>query len=80
METWQKHHIQESQEVTSFPAGHHKAARNRLVSMTNTKHKNKKDPQRKHRLGTVSKQKLLEGLKMLHGANFALISDVDQDN
>ena len=34
-----KHHIQENQEVSPFPAGDHKAAMNRQESMTNTKHK-----------------------------------------
>ena len=35
-------HIQESQEVSLFPAGDHKAAINRQESMTNTKHKYQK--------------------------------------
>ena len=39
-----KRHIQESQEVSLFPAGNHKAAMNRHYSMTDTKHKDKKDP------------------------------------
>ena len=34
-----KHHIQESQDTSPFPAGDHKVAMNRLESMTNTKHK-----------------------------------------
>ena len=34
-----KHHTQESEEVSSFPAGDHKAAMNRHDSMTDTKHK-----------------------------------------
>ena len=34
-----KHHIQEGQEVSPFPAGDHKAAMNRQESMTNTKRK-----------------------------------------
>ena len=38
---------------------------------------NKKDPQKKHRLGTVSKNNLLEGLKYLYGANLTLISHMD---
>ena len=46
-----KHHNQESQEVSSFPAGDHKAAMNRQDGMTDTKYK--KDPQKKRRLGTV---------------------------
>ena len=36
---WQKHHTQENQEVSPFPAGDHKAAMNRQESMTNTKNK-----------------------------------------
>ena len=38
--TW-KHHTQEIQEVSPFPAGDHKAARNRQdsITKTNTKHK-----------------------------------------
>ena len=48
-------HIQESQEVSPFPAGDSKAARNRQDSMTqtktNSKHKiTKKDPQKKHNM------------------------------
>ena len=37
-----KHHIQESQEVSPFPAGDHKAAMNRQENITNTKHKQQK--------------------------------------
>ena len=48
-----KHHAQESQEVSSFPAGDHKIARNRQDSLTK---RNMKDPQKKHRLITVSKK------------------------
>ena len=33
-----KHHIQESQEVIPFPAGDHKAAMNRQLSMKDTKY------------------------------------------
>ena len=53
-----KHHIQESPEVITFQEGDHKAARNRQDRMTD-KHENtnnKNDPQKKHRLGTVSKK------------------------
>ena len=66
----------ESQEVSSFPAGDDKAQINRRAQRRN-KHKN--DPQKKLRLGTVSKNILLEGLNRLHGANLTLNSDVDQD-
>ena len=52
---------------------------NRRESMRNTIHKNTYDPQKKYRLGTVSKTILLEGLNRLHGVNLILSSDVDQD-
>ena len=68
-----------SQEVSPFPAGDHKAAMNRRESMRNTRHKNANDPQKKYRLGTVSKNILLEGLNRFHGAILNLSSDVDQD-
>ena len=58
-----KHHIHESQEASPFPAGDHKAAMIRQESITNTHNINNiKDPQKKHRLGTVSRIFLLEGL------------------
>ena len=47
----------ESQEVSPFPAGDHKAHINRRIQI-HSKHKtekNIKDPQKKYRLGTVSK-------------------------
>ena len=47
----------ESQEVSPFPAGDHKAHINRCAQR-HSKHKteqNIKDPQKKYRLGTVSK-------------------------
>ena len=65
-----KHNIQESQEISPFPAGGQKAARNRQDSMTDT-HKaqiTKNDPQKKHRLGTFSK-KIPESLKTFYGTN-----------
>ena len=34
---YKKHHKQESQEISPFPAGDHKAAMNRQESMTNVK-------------------------------------------
>ena len=37
------------------------------------------DPQKKYRLGTNSKNILLEGLNRFHGANLILSLDVDQD-
>ena len=47
----------ESQEVSPFPAGDHKAYINRRAqNIANTsQNKNIKDPQKKYRLGTVSK-------------------------
>ena len=44
-----KKHIQESQEGSPFPTGHHKAARSRHDIMTKTNTNNKKDPEKKHR-------------------------------
>ena len=75
-----KHHKQESQEVSLFPTGDQKAARSIHGSMAKTKTNtiNKRDPQKKHRLGTVSKKKL-EGLNLFHGTNLTLNSDMDQD-
>ena len=58
----------ESQEVSPFPAGDHKALINRRARKHNKKHNrnNINDPQKKHRLGMVSKKKtkniLLEGM------------------
>ena len=37
------------------------------------------DPQNECRLGTVSKNIILEGLNRFDGANLTLSSDVDQD-
>ena len=57
MEKWQKHrkhHIYESEQASPFSAGHHKAAMDRQDSMPDTKHIQNIDPQKKHRLGTVS--------------------------
>ena len=53
-----KHDTQESKEVSPFPAGDHKAARNRQDSIIKTNmicNLQKKDPQKTLRLGTVSK-------------------------
>ena len=71
----------ESQEASPFTTGDHKAQINRRAQRHN-KHKTGKninDPQKKYRLGTVSKNILLEGLNQFHGANLALNSDVDED-
>ena len=37
------------------------------------------DPQKKYRLGTVSKNILLEGFNQFYGTNLTLNSDVDQN-
>ena len=50
-----RHHIHESQEVSPFPAGDHKAAKRRQDSKKQKKN-NKKDPQQKHRHVAVSKK------------------------
>ena len=52
---------------------------NRRESMRNTRHKITNDPQKKYRLGTVSKNILLEGLNQFHDSNLINDSDVDQD-
>ena len=49
-----KHHTQESQEVSTFPAGDHKAATNRKDIMTDRKHKGQKLSTKEAPLGTVS--------------------------
>ena len=58
MEKWGKNkkisNTQESQEVSPFLAGGRKATMNRRDSMADTIINNKKNPQKKHRLGTVS--------------------------
>ena len=66
--TKDKHPIQESQEVSPFPAGDHKAANNKQDSMTNN-----------HETQIAKRIKLLEGLNMFDGTSINLISDVDQD-
>ena len=48
----------ENQEVSPFPAGDHKASINAKQTQDRT---NMNDPQKKYRLGTVSKNILLEG-------------------
>ena len=68
----------ESQEVSPFQTGDHKAHINRRAQR-HSKHKTEqKDPQKKYRLGR-SVNILLEGLNRFLGANLTLNSDVDQD-
>ena len=57
-----------SQEVSPFPVGDHKGTINRRESMSKTRHKNTKDPQKKYRLGMISKNIFLEGLNRFHKA------------
>ena len=53
----------EGQEVSPFPAGDHKASLNRHTRKQQKQDRNNiNDPQKKHRLGMVSKNVLLEGL------------------
>ena len=68
-----------SQKVNPFPAGDHKAAMNRPKALQSQDINNTNDSQKKYRLGTVSKNILLEGLNWFHSANLTLSSDVDQD-
>ena len=49
-----KHHIQESQEVSPFSIGDHKAIRNRNGILAKTIINNKNDTEKKDRLGPVS--------------------------
>ena len=70
-----KHNTQESKEVSPFPAGDHMAA---LKEKTRQHNRDKKDPQKKHGPGMVSK-KILNGLNMFNGTHLSLNSDVDQD-
>ena len=75
-----KHNIQESLEVSPFPAGDHKAAGNRQGSITKTSMKHKKTKETE----TVSKNTgglIWKGLSlsMFNGTNPTLNYDVDQD-
>ena len=73
----------ESQEVSPFPAGDPKAHVNRRAqrhSKHKTEKKHIKDPQKKYRLGTVSKIFYWRALTSLTvHTNPTLSSDVDQD-
>ena len=66
-----------SQKVSPFPADDQKAAMKRRESVT-IRRQNTNDPQKKYRLGTVSKNILLGGFNRFHGANLIFCSDVDQ--
>ena len=68
MTTSQLDFTNESQEVSRFPAGDHKASINRRARKHNKKQdrNNINDQQKKHRLGMVSKNILLECLDRFH--------------
>ena len=71
----------ESQEVSPFPAGDHKAHINRCAQR-HSKHKTEKKPYKIHKRSTTLERSvkfLLEGLNQFNGTNFTLNSDVDQD-
>ena len=71
----------ESQEVSSFPAGEHKAHINRRTQR-HSKHKTEQKPRRSTKeVPTWNCQLniLLEGLNRFNGANLTLNPDVDQD-
>ena len=74
MGKWQIHTTNESQEVSPFPAGDHKAHINR-PAQRHSKHKTEKktirDPQKKYRHGTVSKIS-----NRFNSSNLTLNSDV----
>ena len=76
----QLEHTNESQEVSLFPAGDHKAQINRRAQRHN-KHKTEKHLMihKKYQLGTVSKNILLDGLYRFQGANLTLNLDVYKD-
>ena len=70
--TWESNKItinitNKSQEDSPFQAGDHKVAINRHDSMRNTRRKKTQMIHKKYRLGTVSKNILLEGLSRFHG-------------
>ena len=58
----------ESQDVSPFPAGDHKASTDMYESITKQDRNKINDPQKKHCLGTVNKNILLEGLNRFTGA------------
>ena len=72
LQKYNKNITKKSQEISSFQAGDQKAAMNRRESMRNTRHKNPNDQQIKHRVGTVSKNTLMDGFNQFHGANLIL--------
>ena len=75
-EKGRKHNTQESQEVSFFPAGDHKASRNGQDSITKTIIE--RIQKRRTALERSIKQ-LLEGLNMFNSTNLNIMSVVDQD-
>ena len=74
---WQKHkkyNTQVSQEVSPFPAGDHKAARNRHDSVTRT---NMKRIHKRCTTAEWSAKKSLEGLNMFNGTNLTGLRHID---
>ena len=70
----------ESQGVSPFPADDHRhQLTNRTQKHVTQDRNNMNDPQKKYRLGTVTKNILLKCLNWIHGSNLTLGSDVDQD-
>ena len=74
-----KRNIQESQEVSLFPAGDQMLKWTDKKAWQTLKINNKNDPQKKWCLGTVNTIIFTGGLKLVYGINLTLISDVDQD-
>ena len=68
-----KHHTHESQEVSPFQTGDHKAARNRQDSITKTN--NKKRIHKRSIALERSKKTLLEGLYIFSDTNLTLSFD-----
>ena len=75
-----QHHMQERQEVRPSQQMTTRQQGTDMTAWQTWSTNNIKDSQKKHRFGTVSKRKILEGcLNMFDGANITLICDVDQD-
>ena len=75
----QKHQkTQYTREPIGQPFPHQVATRLQGTGKTTLQRNLQKDPQKKHRLGTVS-TKILEGLNIINATNLLLNSDVDQD-
>ena len=66
-----------SQEVSPFPADDHKASTSVHESITKQDRNKINEPQKKHHLGTVSKNILLEGLIRANCTNLTLIKNME---